>query len=386
MQARTENGEAVALDPPSPDQRRRLRYRVVRLNRRQAGGVLNASGQVAYSELDDNGGFVPKFYDGRTTVPIAPGRTAFVTDLSDSGQVSGVLTVGAGRPFHAFRWSRAGGLVELEEPPGVEESYTSAINNRGQVAGYKVIDDPSGQQALFWDPRTGVRPLVTPGGPSPIALGINNAGQVILNGLTANGVGAAFVWSQRRDMVALVPPGALGSDARVINDSGQVAGNFSTPESSLQMFLWTPGAGFTGVGDQPGGPFALSDNGVVAGVLLSQRAFVWSRQLGLVDIGFLPGGSFSNAYGVNNRAQVVGDATVADGSMHAFLWTPDEGLSDLNDRLLDRPPAVLRAARHINNDGVILAATEAGLVLLFPRRGDRPAQDAGGDDESATPD
>jgi probable HAF family extracellular repeat protein len=152
-------------------------------------------------------------------------------------------------------------------------------------------------------------------------------------------------------------------------------GDYVTADGMTLMFLWTPGRGFETIGDMTLFPFALSNNDWIAGeIFLQQSAFVWHRDLGVVDIGFLPGGSFSNAYDVNNRGEVVGDATTATG-MHAFLWTRTEGLVDLNDRLVNPPPAELQSARDINDAGVILASTSAGLVLLFPYHGGHVTDD-----------
>jgi probable HAF family extracellular repeat protein len=348
-----------------------LRYRVVRVNDRPAAGVLNAAGQVAFSELQDDGSNILKFFDGKniTTIGTLGGRNAFVADLSDTGEVAGYSNFDDSNLFHALRWSRREGLVDLGTVPGSNESLATAINNRGQVVGYGLYEDVSRSSALLWDPRTGVRDLGNLGAPSAQALAINDAGRVAGNSRTVDGVGMAFSWTRAEGMIGLLPPDALGSDARAINASGQIAGNFTSVDGAQLMFLWTPGRAFETIGDVTAFPFALSDTAWIAGVLLAtQSAFVWHRDLGIVDIGFLPGGSFSNAYDVNNRGQVVGEAATAD-AMHAFLWTRTEGLVDLNDRLVNPPPAPLQTARHINNHGVILASTSAGLVLLYPSHG-----------------
>lgn len=364
-------GARSTLAAPQPGQ---TMYRVVRVNERPAGGDLNNAGQVAFSEFTEDGRFILKFYDGNATIDIGTlgGPGAFVTDLSNSGQFTGASNVDERTQiFHAFRWSRTAGLVDLGVPAGYDFSMGMAINDSGQVAGFAQFEQSFGSAALLWDPQAGMRDLGNLGFPWAMALGLNNAGRVMGNSLTAEGVGMAFSWTRAEGMIGLLPPGAFGSEARDINASGQIVGNFFS-ELGNRMFLWTPGRGFETIEGPPAFPFALSDTGWIAGVLMDQRAFVWHRSLGMVDIGILPGGGFSNAYDVNNRGQVVGDSTTAD-SQHAFLWTPVEGLVDLNDRLLNPPPAELQGARHINDNGVILAGTSAGLVLLFPQAGGAPA-------------
>ena len=46
------------------------------------------------------------------------------------------------------------------------------------------------------------------------------------------------------------------------------------------------------------------------------------------DLGTL-GGTTSAPTGLNDAGQVVGSSTLADGSTHAFLWTPTDGMDDI---------------------------------------------------------
>lgn len=358
-------GAHPAAAEPQPGQ---LVYRVVRINERFGAGDLNEAGQVAFSEFTEDGRFILKFYDGTNTTTIGTlgGPSAFVSDLNNAGQFTGFSNVDERTHiFHAFRWSRQGGLVDLGVPAGYDFSDGVAINDRGQVVGSAGLEQGFGSAALLWDPQTGMRDLGNLGFPFSMAVGINNAGRVVGNGLTADGVPMAFTWTETDGMVGLLPPGALNSAARDINASGQIVGTFQT-EVSMHIFLWTPGRGFETIEGPPAFPSALSDTGWIAGVLMDQRPFVWHRDLGMVDIGLLPNASFATAYDVNNRGQVVGDPP-------AFLWTEEEGLVDLNDRLLSPPPAPLEGARHITNNGLILAMTSAGLLLLIPQHGAPPA-------------
>ena len=41
------------------------------------------------------------------------------------------------------------------------------------------------------------------------------------------------------------------------------------------------------------------------------------------------GGLNSDAYGLNNRGQVVGFSEMADYAVHAFLWDADTGMTDI---------------------------------------------------------
>ncbi|OGO33273.1 MAG: hypothetical protein A2Z16_17685 [Chloroflexi bacterium RBG_16_54_18] len=57
------------------------------------------------------------------------GTSAYALDLNDSGVVTGYLGL------QAFRWSAAGGFRSLGAPAGWANSFGSAINTSGQVAG-----------------------------------------------------------------------------------------------------------------------------------------------------------------------------------------------------------------------------------------------------------
>ena len=45
-----------------------------------------------------------------------------------------------------------------------------------------------------------------------------------------------------------------------------------------------------------------------------------STRTSLLDLGILPGGAFSEAYAINESAEVVGRSGTASGEVHAFLW------------------------------------------------------------------
>src|SRR5215469_9779741 len=161
--------------------------------------------------------------------------------------------------------------------------------------------------------------------------------------------------------------------ARMVSDQGVVAGqaDTSTPDplcfleldsSCLysRAFRWQRGT-LTDLGALPGAQWSspnwVSGNGLIAGVSLhpaqsdpfvgvpQSRAVLW-RDDQIIDLGTLPGGSESFAWGVNDRGQVVGDATnntvdpysylyativgISNGTQtRAFLWDQRNGMQDL---------------------------------------------------------
>lgn len=70
------------------------------------------------------------------------------------------------------------------------------------------------------------------------------------------------------------------------------------------------------------------------------------------DLGVLPGQARSQALGINNRGQVVGQSSGGQSGRRAFLWEGGE-LIDLNDFVDPDYEGTLLTAGHINDAGVI---------------------------------
>jgi probable HAF family extracellular repeat protein len=122
-----------------------------------------------------------------------------------------------------------------------------------------------------------------------MARGINAAGQVVGEVLTASGL-HAFVY----DGVVLRDLGTLGghlSEARAINSTGDIVGYSLTGE--------------------------VDQLGFVASAFLSDGFSMWS--LGM---------PWSHAFGINDKGQIVGDMQTASGRYHAFLYE-DGDVQDL---------------------------------------------------------
>ncbi len=72
------------------------------------------------------------------------------------------------------------------------------------------------------------------------------------------------------------------------------------------------------------------------------------------DLGTLPDGTSSRALAINDRREVVGISEASVG-VHAFLWTEQGGMQDLNELLTLRFGFVLTHAVAISAEGVIVA-------------------------------
>jgi probable HAF family extracellular repeat protein len=86
----------------------------------------------------------------------------------------------------------------------------------------------------------------------------------------------------------------------------------------------------------PGGTYSeaygLNDRGDVVGqraVPGGVGAFVWSAATGMRDIGTFSGGGNSAALGVDRLGRVVGLAVNSSGQFRPFVWTSKSGMQDL---------------------------------------------------------
>jgi probable HAF family extracellular repeat protein len=230
---------------------------------------------------------------------------------------------------------------------GGNNGLASAINNRGQIAGWaqtKVTDAacPPYQiiQATLWDKGKAQQLPTVAGDPDGRAIGINDLGQVV--GGTGNcfGDNHAVLW-QNGTVHELPNLGnASYNEALAINNQGQIAGLVSSPDgTTFYAALWQNG-NVTNLGTLPGDFAAIAtginNKGQVVGSTLDanfnwSHGFIWENGV-MTDLNtLLPANS--NLYAtmankVNSRGQISGMATVLSGEdagdIHAFLATPVE--------------------------------------------------------------
>ncbi len=162
------------------------------------------------------------------------------------------------------------------------------------------------------------------------------------------------------------------SQARASNGKGQVVGDSATA-TGTHAFFWDPDLGMVDLGDLPGGADSssaqdLNNAGQVVGYSRADtgtRAFLWDAGNGMVNLGDLPGGGdYSQALDVNDQGEVVGFSYAANAAgtqrTHGFVWTEDDGLTDLNGAEDD----ATNYARKINGSGQIVGdiSTAEGTV------------------------
>lgn len=321
----------------------------------------------------------------------APGSTASSAQDIHGRNITGWMnsTGGVRRAF----FSRDGVVMDLGALAGGTYSYATAVNDRGQVAGYSGINEygpplSEATQAFLW--VSGVmRSLGALHCPCSFnrrygtskAYDINVARQVVGESETVRGewVRHAFLW---QDGVMQDIGGGAGdwsiSRAFAINDRGQVVGDFALNAGRLSIFnrrafLWEGGVRMD-LGTLPGhaSSTALDINGTGQVVGWSgtydgsvSRAFLWTNG-GMRDLGTLSNDANSQALGINASGQVVGWSGTQDrSSSRAFLWK-NGWMFDLNSALEHDSDWVLLEATAINDEGRIVGTgLHGGRVRAF---------------------
>jgi probable HAF family extracellular repeat protein len=160
-------------------------------------------------------------------------------------------------------------------------------------------------------------------------------------------LGACVAGAQEYERIDIPPlPGDFWAQAVNLNGHGQVVGSSiffdygSGQPPRSRTFIWSPATG-TSVDLTLGGlpesavPADINDYGQVVGGYRDAtgylKAFLWTPHVPngttgtLIDLGTLwvdGTAGESTALALNNRGQVVGEASAAFGLKHAFLWSP----------------------------------------------------------------
>jgi len=323
--------------------------------------------------------------------------------VNNCGWVAGYFNLPGNQSRHAVLW-RSGVAIDLGTLGGPNSNVAWPVkNNKGIIVGISQTDEPepfgetwscaaffpsgpnnSGKICLgfVWE-NGAMRALPTLGGKNGFAAGANNQGQIV--GWAENTVRdptscvapqlfqfRAVIWGPRRDQIEELPlhPGDNSSAATAINNRGQVVGISGICDQAVgrhtarHAVLWDKGEviDLGNIGAKHWNtPTAINEHGDVVGFAglpgsdpdtLIFQAFLWTKHNGIQPLGKLPGNLSSQAFGINERGQVVGVSSGGPGGTRAFLW--ENGvMKDLN--MLKEPSytARLEIAGDINDAGEI---------------------------------
>lgn len=300
------------------------------------------------------------------------GASSYAADINSGNIVVGWSETAAGAT-HAFRWTAAGGMVDLGTLPGDPMSRAVAIldvgrQGAGQILG--VSGDGSRWTPVVWSASGSVRALPIPllqGLSIALPTGFNARGDVV--GSDAGGIQHGWIWSKndgKYDLSANTTGGSNEGSANAVNTSGQVvlttrANTCTHSPECWRTYLWTQTTGYRALGTPGSDPEAtvtglgLNDFGTVAGWVTtgatsSATPARWARGAGFTLLSHYSGSyNYGYATAVNSTGTVVGaDFESASGSIVASTWTANGSIVKLSPE--DPNPSVAVA---INNPGTI---------------------------------
>ena len=342
-----------------------------------------------------------------TKLDALPGldNNSFAFWVSDCGLVAGESENGidpltGGPALEAILWGKNGFMNELGTFGG-NDSFSSAVNDRGEVDGVALntIPDPYGSiffmpgatqsRAFRWTQSQGLEDLGTLGGPDSGAFLINESGQISGWSFTNSTINSAtgfptldpFFWENGK-MLDMGTLGGLFGRAFALNNRGQVAG-FSdlAGDQACHPFLWDKTGGMRDLGTLGGDSglaYFVNDAGEVVGSAnvpgafgcdngAQNHAFLWRNGV-MTDLGAPDGDTCSGAVAINSKSQIVGGGDDCNGGLlHAFL-SEDGGPAVALDTLI--PPNLglqLMYAVYINDSGEIasVGAIPNGDIRAF---------------------
>jgi probable HAF family extracellular repeat protein len=330
--------------------------------------------------------------------------------INDQSWVAGYSRLPDDQSRHATLW-RNGSLLDLGTLGGPNSNVTWNVKNtEGIIVGISqtATPEPLGEYwssarfydrpnnigfinlGFIWEQSLGqMRGLPNfPGGNNGFATGANNFGQVV--GWAENGVHDPMccchqVLQFRPAMWTLGPPDQIhdlplfqddtSGAATAINDNGQIVGISGICDqgegrrTAKHAVLWENGTVTDIYPDAPAPwwntPTAINQHGDVVGFAGDPafvdgdivHAFMWTREDGIRPLkplkGRTPKHVDSEAYGINDRRQVVGISCDADFvDCRAVVWDHGAFPTDLNDLKGNFSPR-LETAKDINNLGEI---------------------------------
>lgn len=285
--------------------------------------AVNGAGQVSgWSYILNSGGAAASasaiLWDGEAMIDITPDTVAFGDrakgyDVNDAGHVAGVYIPfpfeGLGRE-RAFFWN--GTTLFNLGTLGSDwflSSQAIAINNADQVIGW--ADTGFGRNAFLWE--NGAMRNLTPSSINSYPSAINNSGQVAGSMRNSAGTGnTVFFWDGTQTIDLGVPPDGLGAWAHAMNNKGDIVGEWHKGTGILPfIYDGTQMIDLSQDGELGGRAVGINDSGVVIGNV-NWRAFVWTAdEKGYLDDLIDPSDplkgsvALTEAIKINSRGQIL---------------------------------------------------------------------------------
>jgi hypothetical protein len=229
--------------------------------------------------------------------------------INDSGLIAGYFGSGqAGHPNQGYLLSPpyGKGIYRSENFPGSVQTQVTGLNNRGVTVGFyshqnnaNLVNENAGFYRTDGGAFHAVKFPTSDNSAPPVnqLLGVNDRDIAVGFYTDNNATNHGYSYNIRTQMFhSITVSGDSNVTAAAINDLNDVAGFATNSAGNTEAFL-------------------LRSNGTLI----------------TLDV---PGATSTQAFGVNNGDQVVGDYVDGTGStatMHGFTWTPRRGFETVND-------------------------------------------------------
>lgn len=320
-------------------------------------GVLQ-EGYSSYTNAVNSRGLIVGQAQNDGTDPLTGGPVLFLATVWHHGRIRSLGTFGGGNSI----------AIAADDRNFV---MGAAENGVPDTLGFAGFDGVSQIRGFGW--RGGeIFDLGDLGGPGTFPNDMNKLGQIVGYSLTASVPGpfgvapyAPFLWDKGR-MRNLGSLGGSFGAAGSINDRGQAVGVSNLEgDQTAHPFLWERGRmrDLGTLGGDYGSANWVNEAGDVIGISTTVgnanlHSFLW-RHGTMTDLGTVGSDISSNAFGINNRAQVVGQSWFWDGqevtASHAFLYEVGGPILDLNTLIANPTDLHLTEANYISDRGWIVA-------------------------------
>ena len=273
--------------------------------------AVNPSGTVIVGGNDDTPGdalvwtWNGSAYNTATALPTLGGTYGWANGINSSGKIVGYSQIAGDpgtAPSHGVIWNWNGSAYVATDLLTLGGTYSGAngINASGQIVGASQIAGDPGTapyHAVIWNWNGSAyvaTDLLTLGGPSSVANGINASGEIVGQAENSSLKYRAVIWNWNGTSYdTAVDLGSFGGtygNATAINASGQVVGQASLPGDTISHAYFYANATM----------YDLNTAGIVDN---------------------LPSGwTLTYAAGINDAGQIIGQAY--DGAdYHSFLLT-----------------------------------------------------------------
>jgi len=357
--------------------------------------AINDAGQVVGWAEVANGHIHAFMYSGEkmTDLGALSGDTSSAEAINSSGQVVG---------WSGLRANMSSSIPSLTSPrgaPPIGTIYHGFIYNGGELKDNAMVGfGASGGPQWNLGAATGINSsgtfTETVGTIASVGFDVSQPWAGIPD-LSKHVAGSAMVFvghGGRNICYGKVRSDSWGSVACALNDLGQVVGAAALDANAPQASHVAHAYFFDGkevqslgaLGGDNSVALGLNNHGLVVGwaetggtagmtgSVGNPHAFLYQTGK-MQDLGTLNGGTVSQANGINAAGQIVGMASIADGTFHAFLYA-DGKMKDLNDlvgkaMLTNARLSALTRANGINERGQIVGTAkdnngnDVGFVL-----------------------